>query len=161
MAYSLVLLKFLAKGALNMVTAGVGGDLMCEVLPEIAADVWKRWHGERDARQRQEDLAALAAAAPADVKAQVKEAVKEVAGDQPLNTQEALALYLSFIPDQIRKSLRRPADPAGATCPFEMIPQTSDDVMNLLPARLPRFKPGDCPLPGVDWELHELLGAGG
>src|SRR5262245_65101401 len=128
MAYSLVLLKFLAKGALNFVTAGVGGDIVCEVLPDIARDVWKHWHRDRDAKQRQEDLAALAAAAPADVKAQVKLAVKEVAADKPVNTREALELYLSLIPDQIRKSLRRPADPDGATCPHELIPQAADDV---------------------------------
>ena len=33
--------------------------------------------------------------------------------------------------------------------------------MAILPPRLPRFKRGDRPLPGVDWELEELLGVGG
>src|SRR5207244_13254824 len=27
--------------------------------------------------------------------------------------------------------------------------------------RLPRFRPGERPLPGIDWELEELLGVGG
>src|SRR5438132_1461592 len=36
-----------------------------------------------------------------------------------------------------------------------------EDVAPLLPAALPRFKPGDRP-PGLgDWELEELLGVGG
>src|SRR5262249_48608665 len=46
MAYPLVLLKFLAKGALNAVSGGVGGDFLCEVLPDVAASVWGWWHKE-------------------------------------------------------------------------------------------------------------------
>ncbi len=36
-----------------------------------------------------------------------------------------------------------------------------ESILPLLPAHLPRFKPGDHPLPGIDWELEELLGVGG
>jgi hypothetical protein len=36
-----------------------------------------------------------------------------------------------------------------------------EDLLSLLPAQLPRFKPGDAPLPGVPWQLLELLGVGG
>src|SRR5262249_17523016 len=35
------------------------------------------------------------------------------------------------------------------------------EVLTLLPQGLPRFQPGDRPLPGVNWQLVELLGVGG
>src|SRR5262249_6144629 len=35
------------------------------------------------------------------------------------------------------------------------------DLLQFLPTKPARFKPGDRPLPGVDWELEELLGMGG
>src|SRR5262249_34720526 len=37
----------------------------------------------------------------------------------------------------------------------------ADDLLRLLPPRLPHFHAGERPLPGVDWELVELLGVGG
>src|SRR5262249_45801128 len=139
----------------------VAGDLVCEVIPDLAADAWKWWHGERNAEQRRLDLAAAAQATPADCQKEVAGIVLELAGDLPAAQQEALGLSLSLVPGQVRKSLRRPSDPTGTTVPVEMVPAKSDDLINLLPARLPRFKPGDRPLPGVDWQLDELLGIGG
>src|SRR5205085_3650425 len=37
----------------------------------------------------------------------------------------------------------------------------AEDLCWLLPDKLPQFKPGQQPLPGVDLELQELLGVGG
>jgi hypothetical protein len=75
--------------------------------------------------------------------------------------QEALGAYLSQVPDAVRRSLRRPSDPAGGTVPYGLPLARPEDLAVLLPARRARFKPGDRPLPGVDWELEELVGAGG
>ena len=61
----------------------------------------------------------------------------------------------------IRRSLRRPSDPSGKTTAAGTAFRKPDDLAPLLPAGLPRFKAGDRPLPGVDWELVELLGVGG
>jgi tetratricopeptide (TPR) repeat protein len=157
----LKLLEFVGKGFLNAVGAGVGGDLLIEVLPAVAADVWKWWSGERDANQRRADLAAIARASSAEVRAETAALVKQLALERPPETRQALALFLSLIPAQVRKSMRRPDDPTGSTVSPELCPTKADDLLPLLPTRLPRFKPGDRPLPGVDWELDELLGIGG
>jgi hypothetical protein len=75
--------------------------------------------------------------------------------------REELRIYLSQVPGAIHRSLRRPADPSGATVPAGLSLRRGADLLPLLPARLPRFRAGDRPLPGVDWELVELLGVGG
>ncbi len=161
MRVSLFLLKLIGKGVGNAFGAGLAGDLLFEALPEVAADVWRWWTTERTPEQRRADLAALAEASPAEVREQVNDIVLELAAERPTVAQQAMALYLSLVPGQVRRSLRRPSDPSGTTVGFEQLPRTSDDLVPLLPAKLPRFKPGDRPLPGVDWELDELLGVGG
>ena len=57
--------------------------------------------------------------------------------------------------------MRRPSDPTGRTVLPSLSLRRPEDLLALLPQRLPRFKPGDQPLPGVDWQLVELLGTGG
>src|SRR5438552_2383092 len=57
--------------------------------------------------------------------------------------------------------VRRSSDPGGVTGPPARALADPDHVLALLPSRLPRFKAGDRPLPGIDWEVVELLGAGG
>jgi serine/threonine protein kinase len=57
--------------------------------------------------------------------------------------------------------MRRPGDPAGRTVPPGLVPRHANDVLAILPAKPPKLRPGDRPLPGVDWELEELLGVGG
>ena len=161
MRYSLMFLKFVGKGVANAFGGGIAGDLLFEAVPEIAADVWKWWSAGRTADQRRADLAELAQASSSDVREQVAAIVLEVAADAPSATQQALALYLSLVPGQVRKSLRRPGDPTGTTVACEQVPRQPDDLVPFLPAKLPRFKPGDQPLPGVDWQLDELLGVGG
>src|SRR5262245_7412621 len=161
MANPFLLLRCVGKAAANFFGGGIAGDVLFEVLPDVAGEAWKWWHGQRDAGQRREDLAAVALATPAEVKGQVAAIVLEFAGGRPPGEQKALEVYLSLIPGQVRKSLRRPSDAAGVTVPFEMSPSRADDLLAILPGKLPRFKPGDRPLPGVDWELDELLGVGG
>ena len=78
-----------------------------------------------------------------------------------LASHDQLATYLTQVPAAMRRSLRRDADPSGKTVPATLAIRRPDDLLPLLPSRLPRFKPGDRPLPGVDRELVELLGSGG
>jgi tetratricopeptide (TPR) repeat protein len=157
----LVFLKLVGKGVANAFGGGIAGDLLFEALPEIAADAWKWWAAERSPEQRRADLSALAQASPSEVRAEIADIVLELVAAKPTLNQQALAMYLSLIPGQIRKSLRRPGDPKGTTVAYEQVPRQADDLIPFLPAKLPRFKPGDRPLPGVDWELDELLGVGG
>jgi serine/threonine protein kinase/Flp pilus assembly protein TadD len=158
----LFLLRCVGKAAANFVGGGVAGDLLFDVLPEMAEGVWEWWQSESPTpEQKRADLEALAQAPIEEVREAVRTVVLEVAGESPSTAQEALALYLSQIPAQVRKSLRRPEDPAGMTAPYDRVPREADDLLPILPGRLPRFKAGDRPLPAVDWELEELLGVGG
>jgi serine/threonine protein kinase len=95
------------------------------------------------------------------LKQAIAQAVDEVAANQPAEVQESLAAYLARVPSAIRRSLRRPSDPGGTTMPPSQAVRDAGDLVPFLPARLPRFKAGDRPLPGVDWELEELAGVGG
>jgi tetratricopeptide (TPR) repeat protein len=156
-----ILLKFIGKAALNAIGAGIAGDLVVDVLPEVARDVWAWWSKDRDAQERRDDVQALAQASAGEVGEAVAAVVQEVAAEKPPEVRQALAAYLTQVPAAARQSLRRPSDPAGTTVPPGLALQRAEDLLPLLPAKLPRFKPGDRPILGVDWELVELLGAGG
>jgi formylglycine-generating enzyme required for sulfatase activity len=155
------LLKAVARAVLNAVGAGVAGDVVVDLLPEVAQDVWAWWQKERTPEERRAELEALARAPEKEVQEAVGRVVAEVAAGAPPEVQLQLRRYLSEVPTAVRRSLRRPADPAGLTLPYLFSLEGPDDVLPLLPSRLPRFKPGDRPLPGIDWELVELLGVGG
>ena len=136
-------------------------------LIEIADDAWKHYR-EQPARNApppeaalSAEVEALAQAPAAQVRQQVAEAVQEAAADQPAAVQAALTAYLTQVPAMIRRSLPRPSDPSGTTLAANRGPRKPADLLPFLPAKLPRFKPGDRPLPGVNWELEELLGVGG
>jgi len=162
MAARLALFKFVAKAALNYVGGGFGGDFIIEVLPEIANDVWQWWGKDRPVGQLRKELQEVAQLAPAEAASQAEQAVAEEAAGRPETEKADLTAYLSLIPAAIRQSQRRASDPSGRTMSLGLSLVKSDDVLPLLPARLPRFKPGDRPLaPTVNLELVELLGAGG
>jgi formylglycine-generating enzyme required for sulfatase activity len=160
MKLPLALLKIIGKAVLNAVGGGFAGDLFVDVLPDAAQEVWKWWRKDLTPEERREEVEALARAPAADVQAAVQQVVAEVAGDRPKDVQIALSLYLSQVPNAERRSLPTPADPAGVSRPLLPLDE-ADDLLPLLPAHLPRFRAGDRPLPGIDWELEELLGAGG
>lgn len=86
---------------------------------------------------------------------------REVAGDRPEQVQSELAAYLTLVQSMARRTLRRPSDPTGTSVPGAFSMRTPRDVLRLLPDRPARFRPGDRPIPSVDLELVELLGAGG
>jgi tetratricopeptide (TPR) repeat protein/serine/threonine protein kinase len=158
----LFLLKCVGKAALNVFGGGLAGDIVFEVIPDVAQGAWQWWqHDVPTPQERRADLEAIAGAPVEEIRHAVQTIVLELAGDKPDAVQQALSLYLEQVPAQIRKSLRCPADPLGRTVSWERIPDKADDLVSLLPTRLPRFRPGDHPLPGVDWELEELLGVGG
>lgn len=155
------LLKVIAKALGNALGGGIAGDLLVEILPEVAKDSWEWWSKEKDAKARREELEAIVRAEGEQLRQQVSVLVQEVAGNQSPQTQEAISGYLNQLPAAIRRSMRRPEDPTGTTIPQELAPRKSDDLLRLLPSRLPQFKQGDQPLPGVDRVLDSLLGVGG
>ncbi|HEY7428853.1 MAG TPA: protein kinase [Gemmataceae bacterium] len=161
MPTSLALFKFVAKAALNYVGFGVGGDFAVEVLPEIARDVWQWWGKDRSPEQLRQELQEVAQLPAAEAASQAGRAVAEEAAQRPETERAALTAYLSLIPAAIRQSQRRLSDPTGRTMSLGLSLMKPDDMLIVLPPRLPRFKPSDRP-PGIgDWELVELLGAGG
>jgi formylglycine-generating enzyme required for sulfatase activity len=161
MRLPIALLKVIGKGILNAVGGGVAGDVAVDVLPDMAREVCAWWKKDRTPEQRRADVEALAQASPAELRQAVGAVVAEVAGDRPPEVQRALSIYLSLLPGAVRRSLRRPSDPAGVNPPPLLALDEPDEVLSLLPDALPRFQPGDRPLPGIDWELEELLGRGG
>ena len=156
-----VLLKFVAKALANAIGGGIVGDMMVEVLPAVAKDVWDWWKKDRTDEQRRTDIEAVAQARREDLIQPISVIVQEVLPDRPIEVQQAVATYLSEVPTSIRRSLRRPSDPSGTTVIASMVPNGAEDLLRLLPTRLPRFKPGSRPLIGVDWVLEQLLGVGG
>lgn len=155
------LLKVVAKALGNAIGGGIAGDLIVEVLPGVAQDAWEWWAKDRSEEQRRAEVEAIAQAGTNGVRDQAAEIVQEVIPDKPLEVRQAVATYLTQIPDSLRRSLRRPSDRTGTTVPPNLVPKKADDLLRLLPPRLSRFKPGERPLVGVDWELEVLLGVGG
>jgi hypothetical protein len=154
------LFKLIAKAFLHVLGAGLLGgaaDVLLDALPEVAQDVWDWWNKERTEEQREAELEQLAGALDGEVRRAAEDAVREVAADQPAAVQQVLVVYLMQVPATVRRSLARHT----ALAPRTWRLRRADDLLPLLPARLPRFRPGDRPLPGVDWELVELLGVGG
>ena len=70
--------------------------------------------------------------------------------------------YISHrFPARCGQSLKRADDPTGKTVPPDFAVNMPEDLPELLPQRVPHFRPGG-DLPGrPGWRLDELLGAGG
>lgn len=158
----LLFLKCLARAL-----AKNGGKLLFGLVPggepayEIAVDAWQdyRLHGRESVLNDQ--VQALAQASPQLVQQEAEAAVRAEAAELPLEAQAALTAYLTQVPALVRRSLWRPSDPTGTTPSPKLSLLAPEDLLSFLPSQPPRFRPGDRPLPGVDWVLQEPLGAGG
>src|SRR5436305_665176 len=123
-----ILLKLVAKSALNAVSGGVGGDFL-----DMCHDIWSGWGKDRSAQQRKADVEALVQAQPEYVKQQVKETIRELAADQPADIQLQLESYLNQIPAVARRSLSRRDDPQGRTVPPSIPLTKAEDLVAVLP----------------------------
>jgi hypothetical protein len=156
----LAFLKFAAKAALNAVGGGVAGDFAVEVVPDLATDIWTWWSQGRNEAQMRAELEAVAQLSPVEAQQGAEQLVAQEMADRPEGVRKAVTGYLAQVPSAIRQSQRRPADPSGRTVARGISLRTPEDLLLFLPARLPRFQPGDHP-PGIgDWVLEELLGVG-
>lgn len=158
MPVSADLLKHIARVAVkyggNIAGGGIAGNLII--------DVWDGWEkSKKTEAERKAELEALAQEPAAKLKATVDKVVREVATNQPPEIRETLTLYLQQVPTMIRRSLKRPSDVRGLSVPTHLRLARADDLRAMLPGQLPRFRPGQRPLAGVDLELQELLGVGG
>jgi serine/threonine protein kinase len=156
------LLRCLAKAV-----AKHGGKFLFSLVPggeavyDIAADALEDYRRAREEGALRAELQALAQAPPEQVRQEAQAAVQAEAAGLPPDAQQTMATYLTQVPATIRRSLRRPSDPTGTTVPASLPFSRPEDLIPFLPSRPPRFKPGDRPLPGVDWVLDELIGVGG
>jgi hypothetical protein len=143
------------KGLMEMVP---GGAFACAV----AVGAWKKYRERKKDAEIREEIQQLAQANFDEARKAAVEAV--TAAVSPTATREErlnLELYLSQVPGTVRASMKRPDDTTGKTVPLAFTLTSADDVLKLLPARPPRFKPNDS-MPGLaGCSLVELLGAGG
>jgi formylglycine-generating enzyme required for sulfatase activity len=129
---------------------------------DVAVDAIERIKREEPAENdRRASLQALVQAPAQEVQQEALAVARLAAPDQPPEVQQQLAGYLMQVPAVARQSLRRADDPTGTTVPPQRGLSWPEDLLPVLPARVPRFKAGDRP-PGIgDWELVQLLGVGG
>lgn len=163
MATPLFLLKCLGKAVLKVLPqAAIKALPFGEAAMDIAKAAYKEWsQGTAGAVQRQKEVQALAQASSTDMKAAIGTVVQQIAGcELHQEVQEMLTNYLTLVPNAIHRSLRRPSDPSGRTVPPQLLLDQADDLIPLLPTRLPHFKPGVQP-DGLPLILDELLGVGG
>jgi AcrR family transcriptional regulator len=127
----LAFLKSLGKAALkqvaNMAAFGLG---------DIAEDVWNDWHNDRDAAQRQAELQAVLQMAADQFRQQVEAVVRDVAAGQPDDVRQHVSDCLQAVPEQLRRSFRRPDDPNGTSVPPGLgVKQMVSDLVSRLPFR--------------------------
>jgi formylglycine-generating enzyme required for sulfatase activity len=134
---------------------------MGETLYEIAKAAWTELRKKQTEEEIRLGLGDLAAAPDTDIECEAQKVALEVAGDQSTDVQLQLVTYLRQLPNTVRASLSRPADPSGRTLPGNFRLDQPEGLIPLLPDRLPRFRPGDRPSGIGDWELIRLLGTGG
>ena len=88
-----------------------------EISSSILGKVWEWWGKKAREAERRQELEALAGMTSQQVREAVKEVAGRIAADQPPAVQARLEGYLTAVPAQIRRTLRRPSDAAGLTVP--------------------------------------------
>jgi serine/threonine protein kinase len=157
---SLLLLRCLGRAVVKHGPRALAGCIpFGESLFDIAFFTIAEWKKAcQSAADRHLQLETLAQVEVADLRQQAKQVAREVA---PPELQGQLADYLERLPGVVRRSLSRPADPSGRTAPAGLPLNRPEDLIPFLPARPPRFRPGDRPGGLEHWKLEELLGVGG
>src|SRR5947209_59201 len=120
---------------------------------DIADDACRRLREEKQEEQLRDLVEQVVLAPPEEVKREAEAVAREVPANRPGDVQLKLACYLAHVPAAIRQSLRRPADPKGLSVPVTFSLKKPEDLLQLLPARPPRFQPGDRPAGLGDWQL--------
>lgn len=165
-----MVLRFLRITAEAVVECGIkslvgmvpGGAFAVAVYERVC----KKYREQRQEDKLTADVLALAPATAEQVKAEAAQAALEAVNatnDSSLTSEDLVGLefFLTTIPEAVRQSLKRPEDPTGTTAPSHYRINGPDDLLNVLPARVPRFRPGGS-LPGKPgWVLERLLGIGG
>jgi hypothetical protein len=160
------LTRSLVKHALKHVGDLLGSGIV--PIGSIAAGVFEDWADSephtppspsRSGKFRSQ-LQAVAGNATA-YRHDVEAALEELAANHPEAERQSVRAYLAQVPGKLQASLRRKDDPTGRTVPPDLPLRRAEDLLPILPGRMPRFKSGDCPVPGTDLVVETLLGVGG
>jgi len=146
------------KGLLEMVPGG-------PYIYSVAEAALKKYQERKKAAQQQEEIQQLAQKVFEQARVEGIQAGLEAVAEAKITPtpeeQECLNQFLIAIPAHVRQSLKRPEDPTGRSVPNAFALKAVDDVVKLLPARPPQFRPAMA-LPGMaGWTLEKLLGIGG
>ncbi|WZO96187.1 serine/threonine-protein kinase [Isosphaeraceae bacterium EP7] len=143
--------------------AGKPGGRLVEDLPRVAQGTMELWRGAlADPDRRRAEVADLAASPRDEVRQRVASVIDRIAPDESPEMKGNLRAYLEHVPDAIRRSMRGPTPHSGTMAQAGVLSlDKAEELLPFLPTALPRFRAGERPLPGVDWELVELLGTGG
>lgn len=152
-----VLLQTIGQALVDTLDVSVLSDVVIEATPEFAGSIWKAWDARADYEQKRCELQALAGI-DEDAVDDAVDATIVALGLHPRGEQtESVFGYLRLVPAAIRRFCRRPSNPRGTSLPAGLPLYGSWDLLSLLPARLPKFQPGDRPWNIGDWELRELI----
>ncbi len=132
---------------------------------DFAADILGRFGKKVPPAQQQVVIRATltqAAAMPAlEFEKQMRQVVDAALPGQPTEVRQAITGYITLMPARIRQTFARLDDPTGKTVPPGFTVQRPEDLIPLLPPRLPLFKEGDSPPEAPRWILVERLAIGG
>jgi formylglycine-generating enzyme required for sulfatase activity len=154
------LLKFIAQAVLETAPDELRAGTALPLLPKLASEILEQWQTGRTPEQQRIDIQGLARTFPFQAYEQGRNLARELAGARSTELAGALASYLTHIPASFRRALRSPADATGETVPGDLTLTQPEDLLLLLPVRRPCFELGMRPIPGVPWELDDLLGVG-
>ncbi len=153
-----------------IVEKGVRGALV-EFVPgggyvyEVGESAWKKWKEKRKEAEQQEELQELVRANAEVLRAEAKQAIHDALAktDELVCDDDIarLATWVSGMPEAVRRSLRAADNPKGDTVPASFQITSAGDLVQLLPARPPRFNPGEEVPQAPGWVLEKLLGTGG
>jgi serine/threonine protein kinase len=144
------------KCGLNLVLSPFGA-----VVYDIAKEAWDNYKQQKQAADLRKELEEIVQSTREELKQAVSEVVEAIAAGKSETDREALTNYLALLPSAIQRSLRSPSDPSGATVPYGLPLSKAQDLIPLLPQRVPQFKVGQQPKGIGDWKLEKLLGVGG
>jgi hypothetical protein len=150
-------LRSAVRGVASFVPGGVVVETLVEevALPFCKA-AWE-WLRQRPEHEQQQAVEALAQMPVATAQA-LSEQELQAAGIEPA-ARARLVSYLSVVPMTVQRAVSRVEITARPTVLLSQLPRSESALLRFLPARAPRFKPGD-PVPGQDFDLEALLGQG-
>lgn len=152
-------LRFVTKATLNAISGGVIGDFTVDCLPDIATTVYTWWGKKTPGREQRNELEAIAGLDRHKSVDLAKLFVQQEQCGQTPDVQDVVVAYVSMVPAAIRQSQRSRHDVSGKTIAHNLEVNKPEDLIPLLPPRLPLIGAGKRCL--GDWQLIDLLGIGG